>query len=157
MLNWEAVRALCYHVMLQIRVYPQNLHPKPSCPAAMVDITLCSPVFEESPQTKCHQLEDCLQHKDSGEQVVAVLKGGLQGLPAEREGKELRQKQHQEHNLLEDSPECQEFVMRWGSCPMPPTYLNAEATYTKGNRQLIPLPHAVLRISYCSFLLYCSA
>lgn len=120
---------LCYHLTLQIGIHTQNLHPKPSCPTATVDITLCSPVFEESPQTKRHQLENSLQHKDSGEQVVAIFEGRLQGLRAEREGKELRQKQQQAHNLWGNSPECQEFTGRWESCPMPPTYLNAEAAY----------------------------
>lgn len=99
MQNGEAVRAVCYHLTLQIGIHPQDLHPNPSCPTVTTDITLRSPVFEESPQAKCHQLEDCLQHKDGGEQVVAVLEGGLQGLPAEKEGKELRKKQHQAHNL----------------------------------------------------------
>lgn len=155
MQNCEAVRALFYHLTLQIGIHPQKLCSKPSCPPAMVDITLCSPVFEESPQSKCHQLEDCLQHKDSGEQVVAVLEGGLQRLPAEKQGKELRQ--HQIHNLWGDSPKCQEFIGSWKSCPMLPTYLNLWRLPTKGNHQLASLPHLVLRIGYCSFFLYCSA
>jgi len=48
--------------------------------------TLCTTDLQESTQTKGHQLENCLQHKHSGEQVVTVFKSGLQGLPAERKG-----------------------------------------------------------------------
>lgn len=67
------------------RAPSQTSTPNPAVPQPEL-ITLCSPVFEESSQTKCHQLEDCLKHEDSGEQVVAVLEGCLQGLPqTERE------------------------------------------------------------------------
>lgn len=44
----------------------------------------CSPVLEEASQTKCHQLQHSLQHKDGGEHVVAVLEGCLQRLQEQR-------------------------------------------------------------------------
>lgn len=44
---------------------------------------MLSPVLKEPPETKSHQLEQRLKHKDDGEHVVAVLEGFIQGLERE--------------------------------------------------------------------------
>lgn len=44
---------------------------------------MLSPVLKKPPETKGHQLEQCLEHKDDGEHVVAVLEGFIQGLERE--------------------------------------------------------------------------
>lgn len=41
------------------------------------------PVLKEPSKTKCHQLQNCLEHKNYGEHVVAVLQGFIQGLKRE--------------------------------------------------------------------------
>lgn len=44
---------------------------------------ILSPVLKEPSKTKCHQLQDCLEHKNDGEHVVTVLQGFIQRLQRE--------------------------------------------------------------------------
>lgn len=44
---------------------------------------MLSPVLKEPSETKRHQLQNCLEHKNDGEHIVAVLQGFIQGLERE--------------------------------------------------------------------------
>lgn len=48
------------------------------------EFKILSPVLKEPSKTKCHQLQNRLEHKNNGEDIVAVLQGFIQGLQRER-------------------------------------------------------------------------
>lgn len=55
------------------------------------EFKVLSPVLKEPSKTKCHQLQDCLEHKNYGEHVVTVLQGFIQGLKREAPVKQINQ------------------------------------------------------------------
>lgn len=62
------------------------------------------PVFEETSEAKCDELQDSLQHKGAGEEIITVLECDLQRLGGRKhtDGEEARETEEENKRGVND-------------------------------------------------------